>query len=364
MSLGFLWQIIGGNQGRSTLQTPPPASAPNCLLPGVGPLYYYAVILQPREAPGLLSLVIPCYNEQAVLPMLREEITRFLPTLGVPVEVIFVDDGSSDQTLPLLLAWAGAAPEVKVMVLARNFGHQNASTAGLAAAGGDAIVLIDADLQDPLEVIPEMVAKYREGYDVVYAQRVKRDGEGWFKLATAWLFYRLMRAFIHSKLPPDTGDFRLVSRRCLDAICSMHEMHRFLRGMITWVGFLQVSVPYHRKARAAGSTKYTLWKMARFASHAILSFTTLPLRVSLMGGCVIALFGIIYGLVAAYNTMVYHNTVPGWTSVIVLTSVLSGAVLISNGILGEYVGRCFEELKGRPLYIVAQRVNFDKQPRS
>ena len=316
------------------------------------------MILQPRASPGCLSLVMPCYNEEAVLPQLRAELTRFIPTLDLPTEVILVDDGSSDQTLSFLLKWAGENPAIKVVVLARNFGHQNAATAGLNAATGDAVVLMDADLQDPLDVIPQMIGKYREGYDVVYAQRVSREGESWFKLVTAWLFYRLMRAFIHPNLPPDTGDFRLISRRCLDAVSSMHEVHRFLRGMVAWVGFLQVSVPYHRKQRAAGSTKYTLWKMLRFASNAIVSFTPLPLRLSLMGGSIIALLGIAYGLYAFIETLLYHDTVPGWTTLIIFTSVLGGAILISNGILGEYIGRCFEELKGRPLYVVAHRVNF------
>jgi len=316
------------------------------------------VILEQRARPSLLSFVIPCYNEEDVLPLLREDLARFLPTLGLKVEVILVDDGSSDKTLPYLLDWAAKDPAVKVLVLARNFGHQNASTAGLNAAQGAAVILLDADLQDPLDVVHEMIARYCEGYDVVYGQRLSREGEGWFKLFTAWLFYRLMRTFIHSNLPPDTGDFRLISRRCLDAVCSMHEIHRFLRGMVAWVGFLQISVKYHRKPRAAGSTKYTLWKMLRFASNAILSFTPLPLRISLVGGLLIALGGLLYAAYTVYRTLMYHDTVHGWSSQIIFTCVLGGAVLISNGILGEYIGRCFEELKGRPLYIVARRVNF------
>ncbi len=316
------------------------------------------MVLHPRESPSCLSLVVPCYNEEAVLPLLRQELDEFLPTLGVKSEVILVDDGSSDQTLPMLAKWAAENPAIKIVVLARNFGHQNAATAGLNAATGDAIVLIDADLQDPLDVIPQMLAKYREGYDVVYGQRMSRQGESGFKLVTAWLFYRLMKAFIHSNLPPDTGDFRLMSRRCLDAVTSMHEVHRFLRGMVAWVGFNQVSVRYHRKARAAGATKYTVWKMCRFALNAIVAFTPLPLRISLLIGVGISIAGIVYGLRAVYNTYMYHDTVPGWTSLIVITSILGGAILISNGILGEYIGRCFEELKGRPLYIVAQRINF------
>jgi glycosyltransferase involved in cell wall biosynthesis len=317
------------------------------------------VILEQRARPGLLSFVIPCYNEEAVLPLLRDELSRFIPTLGLKVEVILVDDGSSDKTLPFLLDWAAQDPAIKVLVLARNFGHQNASTAGLNAATGDVVVLLDADLQDPLEVVHEMVAKYCEGYDVVYGQRLSREGESPFKLFTAWAFYRLMRAFIHPNLPPDTGDFRLISRRCLDAVCSMHEVNRFLRGMVAWVGFLQTRVLYHRKPRAAGSTKYTLWKMLRFASNAIVSFTPLPLRISLVGGFLVAMWGLLYGVYAAWLTIFYpQDAVHGWSSQIIFTCVLGGAILVSNGILGEYIGRCFEELKGRPLYVVAHRVNF------
>jgi glycosyltransferase involved in cell wall biosynthesis len=316
------------------------------------------VLLQQRASPRCLSLVVPCYNEEAVLPLLKDELSRFLSTLGLPTEVIAVDDGSSDKTLAFLLGWASESPSVKVLVLARNFGHQNAATAGLNAATGDAVVLMDADLQDPLEIIPRMLEKYREGYDVVYGQRITRQGESFFKLTSAWLFYRLMGIFIHPNLPPDTGDFRLISRRCLEAVSSMHELHRFLRGMVAWVGFLQISVPYHRKPRAAGTTKYSFWKMLRFASNAIVSFTPLPLRISLVGGCLLAFAGVGYGLYAAYNTLRYHDTVPGWTTLLIFTSVLGGAILVSNGILGEYIGRSFEELKGRPLYIVAQRINF------
>jgi len=316
------------------------------------------MILEQRNPPSLLSFVIPCYNEEDVLPFLRDELSRFIPTLGLKVEVILIDDGSSDRTLPFLLDWASQDAAIKVIVLARNFGHQNAATAGLNAASGDVVILLDADLQDPLDVVHEMISKYCEGYDVVYGQRLSREGESKFKRFTAWLFYRLMKAFVHPNLPADTGDFRLISRPCLNAVCSMHETHRFLRGMVAWVGFLQVSVQYHRKPRAAGATKYTFWKMFRFAANAIISFTPLPLRISLVGGFIVAFGGIVYAVYTVYRTLMYHDTVHGWSSQIIFTCVLGGAVLISNGILGEYIGRSFEELKGRPLYIEARRVNF------
>ncbi|HSI87163.1 MAG: glycosyltransferase family 2 protein [Candidatus Methylacidiphilales bacterium] len=316
------------------------------------------MILERRPPPELLSLVIPCYNEEAVLPVLRQELAAFLKKLTVKVEIVLVDDGSRDRTLELLLQWCREDPSVRVLGLARNFGHQNAATAGLDAASGDAVILIDADLQDPLDVIPEMLAKYEEGYDVVYGQRLSRSGESWFKLFTASMFYKVMRTFVHPDLPADTGDFRLISRRCLDAVCSMHEMHRFLRGMITWAGFAQTPVRYHRNARVAGISKYPLIKMIRFAWNAIIAFSPLPLRISLAFGLISSFIGGLYGCYAIFRAVVFHDTVPGWTTQIVLTSLLGGAVLISNGILGEYVSKIFEECKGRPLYIVATRTNF------
>jgi dolichol-phosphate mannosyltransferase len=316
------------------------------------------MILERRPPPGLLSLVIPCYNEEDVLPILRTRLGSFIQGLSINVEVIFVDDGSRDQTLTLLQQWSFANKAIKVIGLARNFGHQNAATAGLDAANGDAVVLLDADLQDPLEVIPQMIEKYCEGYDVVFGQRLSREGESWFKEGTAWLFYRLMKSFIHHELPADTGDFRLISRRCLNALNTMHETHRFLRGMVTWVGFAQVPVRYHRDARAAGVSKYPIWKMCRFAWNAIVSFSPLPLRVSFAVGLLTASGGCVYGLYAVLESLLYHDTVRGWTTQIVLTCVLGGAILVSNGILGEYIGRIFEESKGRPLYVIAHKINF------
>ncbi|MDP9174052.1 MAG: glycosyltransferase family 2 protein [Planctomycetota bacterium] len=315
-------------------------------------------LLSPRVDPTLLSIVVPAYNEEAILPSLRRAVDEFLSTLPCPVEVLFINDGSSDQTLDLLMDWAAADPRIKVVGLARNFGHQAAVTAGLDLAGGDAIVIIDADLQDPLEVIPEMLEKYREGYDVVYGQRVSREGETAIKRFTAWLFYRLMRVFIYKDLPSDAGDFRLVSRRCLDALKSMRETHRFIRGMVAWVGFAQTSVKYQRRRRLAGDSKYPFWKMVRFAWTAAISFSPAPLRLSLIMGVLVALAGLGEGIYAVLRALIIHDTVPGWASAITVVCVIGGAILISIGILGEYVGRIFEASKGRPLYIVSNTANF------
>jgi len=313
--------------------------------------------LVPRPPPRLLSLVIPTYNEQSMIPLLRPILTDFLAALPYPAEAIFVNDGSSDQTLELLLEWASVNPNVKVLGLARNFGHQAAITAGLDIASGDAVVILDADLQDPLEVIPKMVVRYQQGYDVVFGQRTARSGETRFKRFTAWVFYRLMQKLIHPDLAADAGDFRLISRSSLDAVASMRETHRFLRGMVAWAGFAQIAVPYERPARAAGQTKYPLRKMLKFAWTAAVSFSTLPLRMSLTFGLLVAILGILWGFFAVLAKITGLYTVPGWTSEMVLISLLGGAILISNGILGEYIGRIFEELKDRPLYIVSSTAN-------
>lgn len=313
-----------------------------------------ASALRPRRPPRLLSLVIPLYDESAGLPFLRDSLERWLATLAVPAEVILVDDGSRDDSFARVRDWAAADPRVRGLALSKNFGHQVAVTAGLAAARGDAVVILDADLQDPLEVIPEMIARYQEGYDVVYGQRTSRDGETAFKRFTAWAFYRLMRAFVHRELPPDTGDFRLVSRRCLDVVLRMNETHRFLRGIFAWVGYPQASVTYRRQARRFGATKYPLWKMARLAWNAALSFSTLPIKLITLMGFATAAFAIGYGLYAVVQKYLFHDTVPGWTGLVVLFGLVSATILLGLGVIGEYVGRVFEEIKGRPLYVVRE----------
>ncbi len=231
-----------------------------------------------------------------------------------------------------------------------------AATAGVDYASGDAVVLIDADLQDPLDVIHEMVAQYRNGYDVVCGQRSVRAGENLFKRATAWLFYRLMQTFFLKSLPSDVGDFRLMSRRCVSSLSSMRELHRFLRGMVAWVGYPQICVRYERQPRAAGTTKYPLSRMIRLAWNAAVSFSPLPLRMSFFAGGAMALFAVEEAIRAL---LAFHrgHTVPGWTSLMIVLSMSNAALLITVGILGEYVGRIFEEIKGRPLYIVADAWN-------
>jgi polyisoprenyl-phosphate glycosyltransferase len=315
-----------------------------------------AHLLAPRPYPARLTLVVPVFNEEDVIPLLRRELKEFALEIRCPLEVIVVNDGSTDRTITLLAEWAQAESSLRVLHLSRNFGHQIAATAGLDYASGDAAVLIDADLQDPPASIHQMIAQYCEGYDVVYGQRVSRDGESVFKRLSAWLFYRLMRLLVYSELPLDTGDFRLVSRPCLDALIRMREQHRFLRGMVAWVGFPQIAVPYQRRERAAGTTKYPVSRMLRLAWTAATSFSILPLRFSLLLGGFVALLGVEEFVRALYARFMGHY-VPGWTSLMVVTCAIGSALLIGFGILGEYVGKLYEQAKDRPLYIVARTFN-------
>ncbi|WP_411822959.1 glycosyltransferase family 2 protein [Leptospira sp. 'Mane'] len=323
---------------------------------------YYS--LTKRKNPKLLSLVIPCYNEEKVIPFLKDSLDEILPKIPANTEVILVNDGSSDTTIEALVSWANKDKRIKVISFARNFGHQIAVTAGMDYASGEAIVIMDADLQDPPEVILEMLAKYREGYDVVYGRREERAGETFFKTASAWLFYRLMKILVHKDLPLDSGDFRLISRKCLDVLKDMRENHRFLRGMGAWVGFAQTPVIYKRAPRAAGETKYPLRKMLRLAINAAVSFSPLPLRFSLSFGILIAFVGFLVGISAVVKVLMYYSGVypdfvynPGWATLVTLLCIIGGAILIAIGILGEYIARIFEEVKGRPLYVIDSKIN-------
>jgi dolichol-phosphate mannosyltransferase len=303
-----------------------------------------------------LSLVLPIYNEEEVIPELHRSLGDFLAQLGLDAEVVFVDDGSKDRSLEMLRALAAEEPRYRVLSFARNFGHQMAITAGVDHAEGEAVVVMDADLQDPPEVVLEMVAKWREGFDVVYGRRRSRRGETWFKLLTARLFYRLFQAMIPIKVPLDTGDFRLMSRRVVLVLRELRETHRFVRGLVAWVGFKQTAVDYDRPGRFAGTTKYPLRKMARFAVDGITSFSMLPLRFSLYVGAFMSAGSVgiaAWALIAKY---VMNRVVPGWTALVVVVAVFASAQFLMIGILGEYVGRIYEEMKRRPLYIVAEKI--------
>lgn len=311
-----------------------------------------------------LSLVLPIFNEEEVLPELRVRLAEFLKAIDLDVEIVFVDDGSKDQSLKALREMAAEEPRYRVLSFSRNFGHQVAITAGIDYARGEAVVVMDADLQDPPEVVLEMVAKWREGYDVVYAKRRSRAGETWFKLVTARWFYRMFAAMIPIEVPLDTGDFRLMSRRVVVALRELREVHRFVRGMVSWVGFKQTAVLYDRAGRFAGETKYPLKKMLKFAIDGITSFSILPLRLATYAGGLIALGAVgvaIWAIVAHY---VFQATVPGWTAVTVLVSLLAAVQLLMVGILGEYVGRIYEQVKQRPLYVLRETQNMSLSPDS
>jgi dolichol-phosphate mannosyltransferase len=313
-------------------------------------------LLQPRGYPQRLSIVIPIYNEEQSLPFLRERLTALLDNLPCVAEIVLVNDGSSDDSIDLLVEWAQSDGRVKIFNLARNFGHQMAATAGLDQATGQAVVLMDADLQDPPEVILDMLREYRRGYDVVYGRRTSRAGETRFKRFTAWAFYRTMRLLVHSELPVDVGDFRLVSRECLDAVLSMRETHRFLRGMIAWVGFPQTAVSYARSGRVAGKSAYPVRKMLWLAWTAAVSFSPTPLRASFVLGFLIAAIGMLEAANAVVRSILGLYVVPGWSSLIIVTCLIGGAILTSIGVLGEYVGRIFEAVKQRPLYVIASQI--------
>jgi glycosyltransferase involved in cell wall biosynthesis len=310
---------------------------------------------------SLLSIIVPIYNEEKVLPELQRRLTKVCAELPCSTEIICVDDGSTDASLPFLIQWAEKNPQLKIISFTRNFGHQNALTAGMDFCKGDAAVTMDADLQDPPEIIPQMYARFEEGFAVVLAQRSQRHGEHWLKRCSAFLFYRIMKKMMRHNFSPDCGDFRLLSRPALDALRSMRESHRFLRGMVAWLGYKESILPFDRSPRFAGNTHYSIRRMFNLAWDATLSFSTIPLRLSIYLGFSVALFGLCYGIFAIYHAWIRQDVVPGWTSVVVLLCLLSGITMFCVGIAGEYVGKIFEEIKGRPLYIAGFTRNFSEQ---
>lgn len=311
----------------------------------------------------LLSIVVPCFNEEEVIHETVKRLTYFCSELkNIDVELLFVDDGSHDRTREILKQYAMQDIRIKIIGFARNFGHQIAVTAGIDAAGGDIVVLIDADLQDPPEVIHQMIARWQEGYDVVYGTRTERQGESAFKLATARVFYRILNYLSDVSIPLDTGDFRLMSRNVVNTLRAMPEHDRFVRGMVSWVGFRQIALPYKRAERFAGESKYPLKKMLRFAMDGILSFSTKPLQASVAMGLIcacIALIGIVYALYLRLFTNIW---VEGWTALMIAILFIGGVQLLSIGILGEYIGRIYNEIKQRPLYVVQEYFGFDDEP--
>jgi polyisoprenyl-phosphate glycosyltransferase len=298
------------------------------------------------------SIVVPVYDEQDALPELYERLRWLLERLDGDAEVILVDDGSRDDSYALMLDLNRRDPRFKLLQLSRNFGHQVAITAGLDFAAGRAVIVMDADLQDPPETVLAMTERWREGFDVVYGVRRERHGETRFKRITAAVFYRLLQRLADVEIPADAGDFRLLDRKALDAYLAMREHDRYVRGMVSWVGFNQIGVAYSRDERRAGKTKYPFRKMITFAADGIVSFSNAPLRLALGLGFIVSASSFVYGFVAILLNVTGAFTVPGWTSTIIVTSFLGGVQLIVLGVIGEYVGRTYVETKGRPLYIV------------
>jgi dolichol-phosphate mannosyltransferase len=311
------------------------------------------------EKKMILSVIVPCYNEEGVLRATHERLTNVLRALpGFDYELIFVNDGSIDQTQQILTDLQARDRRTRVLLLSRNFGHQIAVTAGLEQATGDGVVIIDADLQDPPEVIPEMVKLWREGNDVVYGIRRDREGESRFKLFTAKAFYRLINRLSDTKMPLDAGDFRLLDRRVVDVITKMRERARFLRGMVSWAGFRQTSILYDRAARHAGESKYPLAKMLNFAMDGIISFSLVPLKLAIWTGFLAIWIAVLGIIVAIIDRVMDRNLARGWASLFVAVLFMGGVQLVSLGIIGEYLGRIYTEVKRRPLYVVQERLGF------
>jgi dolichol-phosphate mannosyltransferase len=306
------------------------------------------------------SLVLPIYNEQETIPELVRRIGQLMDQLDGDAEAILVDDGSSDSSYEAMVAAREIDRRFKLLRLSRNFGHQIAVTAGLDVASGDAVIVMDADLQDPPEVALELAARWREGYDVVYAVREERHGESRFKRATASGFYRLFKRMSDVDVPLDVGDFRLVDRRALDAFRSMRESNRYVRGMFSWIGFRQVGVPFTREERFAGETKYPLRSMVRFATDGIVSFSAYPLRLALKVGFLVSAFSFVLGIVFLASRLAGFYSVPGLASIAVFVAFLGGIQLLLLGIMGEYIARIHDEVKGRPLYLVSDAQGLDE----
>lgn len=302
----------------------------------------------------IISIIAPIYNESGSLTELHNRIRKILNTLGESWELILVDDGSTDGSTDLIRKLAGEDKHIRPVIFARNFGHQIAVTAGLDFSRGQAVIIIDADLQDPPELIPELIEKWRESYEVVYAYRTEREGESWFKLVTASIFYRIIYRITDVDIPMDTGDFRLLDRKVVNVINGMRERHRFLRGMSVWVGFKQIGVPYKRAARFAGETKYPIRKMFKFASDAVTSFSYFPLQVATYLGFISAGLSILAIPFVIAMRLAGEQAFLGQATTLIAVLLLGGVQLISLGVLGEYIGRIFDEAKGRPLYIVAE----------
>jgi glycosyltransferase involved in cell wall biosynthesis len=306
----------------------------------------------------LISLIIPCYNEEAVVDICHERIAAAIkPLSSYTFEIIYINDGSKDKTLELLKKLKSKDSSVKIINLSRNFGKEAAMTAGIDHAKGEALIILDADLQDPPELIPELLEKWKaENADVVYGQRTSRKGETWIKKSTALAFYKVINFISRVDIPVNTGDFRLMNRRTVDALVELREHHRFMKGLFAWVGYKQIPLKYVREPRVAGRTKWDYIKLWNLSLEGITGFSMTPLRIAFICGLLISIFSVIFGLYIIYYTLTNGNNVPGYPSLMVVITFLSGIQLLTIGILGEYIGRIFNETKHRPLYLIEEFV--------
>jgi glycosyltransferase involved in cell wall biosynthesis len=302
--------------------------------------------------PELLSVVVPAFNEAYVLPEFHRRMTGTMQATELDYEIIYVDDGSTDETVDVLNGFREQDESVAIIELSRNFGKEVAISAGLDHSQGDAVILIDADLQDPPELVAEFIREWRNGYDVVYGRRTEREGESWLKVNTAKWFYRVINRLSDVEIPRDVGDFRLISRRAVDALVSLREKHRYMKGLYAWIGFPQKEIPYLRKSRAAGTTKWNYWRLWNFALEGITSFSDVPLKISTYLGLFTSMIAFIYGLYFLLRTFFQGNPVPGYPSLMLVILFLGGVQLICLGIIGEYLARAYNESKSRALYFV------------
>lgn len=305
----------------------------------------------------IISVIAPAYNEQDVLPEFYKRTIKVFDELSDDLELIFINDGSSDKTLTVLQSLRADDSRITIIDLSRNFGKEIAMTAGLDFASGHAVVVIDTDLQDPPELIPEMIREWNNGYDVVYARRISRDGETWLKKSTAKLFYRFIKQISRIDMPQDTGDFRLLSRRAVESLKTLREQHRFMKGLFSWIGYPQKAILYHRDKRFAGDTKWNYWKLWNFALEGITSFTIAPLKMASYIGMLVSLAAFLYAIIIIYRTLLFGEHVQGYPSIMVVMLMLGGLQLAGIGVIGEYLGRMFNETKNRPLYLTKEIIH-------
>jgi glycosyltransferase involved in cell wall biosynthesis len=318
--------------------------------------------MENNKAAETFSIVVPVYNEKENILPFYERTLKVMEGMQEPFEIIFINDGSKDATVDLLADLHRKDKRVKVIDLSRNYGKEIALSAGIDYSSGKAVIPIDVDLQDPPEIIPRLAEKWKEGYEVVYATRESRQGESWLKKLTAAMFYKVIGSFVHINIPPNTGDFRLIDRKAVDALKELRETHRFMKGLFSWIGFRQTGILYQREPRFAGNTKWNYWKLINFAIEGITSFSNIPLRLATYLGLIVSLCALLYGLFFFITTLIIGNPVPGYPSLLVIVLFIGGVQLFCMGLIGEYIGRIYDESKQRTLYFVRDKIGFNDTP--